>query len=68
MLARSPPACLRRCWISGELTAIKKVPTGWGTNWMGDLCVWGGQLFDHGLGHEKAVCCVWWAIGFGYRF
>lgn len=42
-----------------------------GTIWMGaerqgDLGECGGQLFNHGLGHEKAVCCVWCAIGFGY--
>lgn len=23
---KSPPACLRRCWTSGELSAFRKVP------------------------------------------
>lgn len=23
---KSPPACRRRCWTSGELSAIRKVP------------------------------------------
>lgn len=61
---KSPPACLRRCWTSGELSATRKVLAG-----CAGMEGFGGRykscLSTAQTPWEAVYCGDWWANSLG---